>query len=97
MRRALNAALLPAPLCLSGAAQAFDCSKLGTDTLNFGIGYVAAPTSRRVIAGGFPVPMLPPLASIHNKDYSLMGACAPRLSKKQDNGDVLFLFGHIRF
>lgn len=70
---------------------------LGTETVNFGIGYTAALTSRRDIAGGFPIPVLLPMASINYKDYSLMGAYVPRLSSNNGNGDVLFLFGHISF
>ena len=70
---------------------------LGTETLNFGIGYTAAITSRRDIAHGFPVPVLLPMVSINYRDFSLMGAYVPHLSGKDGNGDVTFLFGHVRF
>lgn len=70
---------------------------LGTETINLGIGYTVALTSRRDIAGGFPVPVVLPMASINYRDFSLMGAYVPRLSGHQGNGDVLFLFGHVSF
>ena len=70
---------------------------LGTNNINFGIGYTAAFTSRRDIAGGFPVPVVLPMASINYRDFSLMGAYVPRLSGNKGNGDVLFVFGHVSF
>jgi len=70
---------------------------LGSETLNLGFGYTAFLISRRDIANGFPVPAILPMASVNYRDFSLMGVYVPRLSKKQGNGDVLFLFGHVSF
>lgn len=72
-------------------------SYLGTGKLKLGLGYTAFLTSRQDIAGGFPIPAVLPMASINYGRASLMGAYIPRLSSKDGNGDVLFLFGHFSY
>lgn len=70
---------------------------IGTGALKLGLGYTAFLTSRPDIAGGFPIPAALPMASINYGRASLMGAYIPRLSSKEGNGDVLFLFGHFSY
>lgn len=72
-------------------------SYIGTGQFKLGLGYTAFLTSRRDIAGGFPVPAVLPMGSLNYGNASLMAAYVPRLSGKQGNGDVLFLFGHYSY
>lgn len=70
---------------------------IGAGELKLGVGYTAFLTSRRDIAGGIPVPAALPMASLNYGRASLMGAYVPRISGKEGNGDVLFLFGHFSY
>lgn len=70
---------------------------IGPGKLKLGLGYTAFLTSRRDIAGGFPVPAVLPMGSLNYGNASLMAAYVPRLSGRQGNGDVLFLFGHYSY
>jgi palmitoyl transferase len=63
--------------------------------LEAGAGYTVSLTSRADYFGGFPFPIVLPVASIGTKSTKLMASYVPRLSKHKGNGDVLLMF--VRF
>ncbi|WP_245844935.1 hypothetical protein [Noviherbaspirillum humi] len=72
---------------------------LWTKPLAFGIegglGWTAQLMSRQDYFGGFPFPVVLPLAAIGPRGGKLFLSYVPRLSSSKGNGDVLFAFGRI--
>lgn len=65
------------------------------DKVEVGGGLTGVFISRTDYFGGFPFPVILPVASIGTRNTKLMATYVPRLSRNKGNGDVLFMF--VRF
>ena len=62
-----------------------------------GVGISPMLVSRPDYFGGFPFPVILPIASVGSKTTKLFFSYVPRLSKNKGNGDVLFTFIGLQF
>ncbi|MFC3908328.1 lipid IV(A) palmitoyltransferase PagP [Legionella dresdenensis] len=76
------------------AGYAFLKTKHWQNKLNAGLGFSVLVTARPDIMKGIPFPGAVPMASVGYDRFTLYAAYVPG---RQDNGNVLFVFGKIRF
>ncbi|RJG08021.1 hypothetical protein D3870_12160 [Noviherbaspirillum cavernae] len=65
--------------------------RLGQTGIEAGAGVTVALTSRVDYFGGFPFPVVLPVASLGTEKVKLLFSYVPRLSDNKGNGDVLLL------
>lgn len=63
--------------------------------LQAGLGYTAFVLQRPDIAGGFPIPVLLPLASLRYREATLFATYIPTLNGGINHGSTLYLFGRV--
>lgn len=68
---------------------------LGVFGIEGSLGWTAQLMSRQDYFGGFPFPVVLPLAAVGPRGAKLFLSYVPRLSSSKGNGDVLFAFGRI--
>ncbi len=68
-----------------------------TPNLRLGMGYTVAVTSRADIAKNIPFPIALPLLSIGYRRFTLSGVLIPRFNGSPNNGNVVFLFGGLKY
>ncbi len=68
-----------------------------TPNLRLGIGYTIGVTSRADTMKNFPFPIALPLLSIGYRRFTLYGTLIPRFNGSPNNGNVVFLFGGLRY
>jgi palmitoyl transferase len=65
---------------------------VGHSGIEIGAGGTVMLISRADYFGGFPFPIALPIGSVGTRRVKLLASYVPRLSKKEGNGDVLFMF-----
>ena len=68
-----------------------------TPKLHLGIGYTIGVTSRADTLKNFPFPIALPLLSIGYHNFTLYSTLIPRFNGSPNNGNVVFLFGGLRY
>ncbi len=68
-----------------------------TPNLRLGLGYTLGVTSRADVMKNVPFPIVLPLLSIGYRRLTLYSVLIPRLNGTPNNGNVVFLFGGLRY
>jgi lipid IVA palmitoyltransferase len=64
-------------------------------SLQGGLGFTAAIIQRPDIAGGWPVPVVLPLATVRHQKVEILTSYIPKLNGGVNHGSVLYVFGKI--
>ncbi|MFS8085256.1 MAG: phospholipid:lipid A palmitoyltransferase [Acidobacteriota bacterium] len=67
------------------------------DAVRGGLGIATFVVQRPDIAGGVPIPVILPIASVAYKKATLMVTFIPTVNSGINNGSVLFVFGRYKF